>query len=82
MIENTRFISRIMLEINLVLVATIILSRNGPTGPLGENFKIWPRMKFVLPIFYFFDKIKKMEEYVDVLQKSTNITAVNFVKLF
>ena len=71
-----------MLEINLVLVATTILSRNGPTDPLGENFKIWPRMKFVLSIFYSFDKIKQMEEYVDVQQKSTNITAVNFVKLF
>ena len=39
-------------------------------------------MKFVLPIFYSFDKIKQMEGYVDVLQKSTNITAANFVKLF
>ena len=29
-----------MLEINLVQVATTILSRNGPTGPLGENFKM------------------------------------------
>lgn len=70
-----------MLEINLVLVVTTILSRNGPTGPLGENLK-WPRMKFVLPIFYSFDKIKQMEEHVDVLQKSTNITAANFVKIF
>ena len=71
-----------MLEINLVLVATTILSHNGATGPLGENLK-WPRMTFVLPIFYSFDKIKQiMEEYVDVLQKSTNITAANFVKLF
>ena len=69
-----------MLEINLVLVATTILSRNGPkTFP---KILKWPRMKFVLPIFYSFDKIKQMEGYVDVLQKSTNITAANFVKLF